>query len=340
MNGDLTFVLQQGIPLTRRPFADLASPLHMTEGEALDVIRKLLASGNARRIGAVFDARRLGYRSALCAMSLTSPALEQAAETASRHEGVTHCYERGWPAGLPMGLAGAPDETPLPNLWFTLATRREVFDEQLDALGKALAPHSVRVLSALRRFKIDVVFDVRERERGETFPDRQTPAESSEEPAVTLGAREQSIVIALQDSIPLVPDPFGAVADQLGMPADSLLRQLAAWQAKGLLRRVALILKHERCGFHATGMCLWDVPNRLVIATGRRVAQSPAVTHCYQRERAPEFSGNLYAMIHTGEWAATQRLFERISMETHLNGGRLLCSLREFKKTSMKYFAS
>lgn len=340
MNGDLTFALQQGIPLTRHPFADLARPLNMTEDEALDQVRELLARGRARRIGAIFDARRLGYRSALCAMQLTSPALEAAAETASRHEGVTHCYERGWPQELSRDLPGAPGNAILPNLWFTLATPAEEFDEHLRRLTAALSPHRVWVLPALRRFKIDVVFDVRDRERGETFPGRPAPESHSTEPAIALGPCERSIVGALQDSIPLVPDPFGAVADRLGMPADRLLSQLGAWQERGLLRRVALILKHQQCGFKANGMCVWDVPDARVVAAGRRVAQSSAVTHCYQRERAPEFPGNLYAMIHTGDWPATQSLFQHISEEAGLADGRLLCSLREFKKTSMRYFES
>jgi DNA-binding Lrp family transcriptional regulator len=155
-----------------------------------------------------------------------------------------------------------------------------------------------------------------------------------------LGPREQKLVAALQDSIPLVADPFGAVAETLGMPADSLLTQLKEWRDQGVLRRVALILKHRECGFRANGMCVWDVPDERVLVAGRRLAQSSAVTHCYQRERAPEFPGNLYAMIHTGNWAATQGLFQSLSSEANLCGGRLLGSLREFKKTSMRYFES
>jgi hypothetical protein len=62
------------------------------------------------------------------------------------------------------------------------------------------------------------------------------------------------------------------------------------------------------------------------------------VTHCYQRETGPAWPYNLFAMVHTGSWELTRRLFERISADAGLQGGRMLGSLREFKKTSMRYF--
>ena len=62
------------------------------------------------------------------------------------------------------------------------------------------------------------------------------------------------------------------------------------------------------------------------------------MTHCYARVTDAHWPYNLYAMIHTSDWTSTRRLFERISESAGLSQGRMLGSLREFKKTSMQYF--
>ena len=155
-----------------------------------------------------------------------------------------------------------------------------------------------------------------------------------------LGEEERRIVRALQDHLPIEPDPYETIARNLDVSEDELLSLLNEWRESGVLRRVALVMRHDRIGFKANGMCVWDVAEESALAIGRKVAAYPSVTHCYQRLRKPEFPYNLYAMIHTGEWPSTQTLFHQISMETGLMEGRLLCSLQEFKKTGMRYFES
>ncbi|NCB06148.1 MAG: Lrp/AsnC family transcriptional regulator, partial [Clostridia bacterium] len=59
--------LQRGIQYVARPFAVIGDACGMTEAEVLALAQQLMDSGDARRFGSVFDARRLGYRSALCA---------------------------------------------------------------------------------------------------------------------------------------------------------------------------------------------------------------------------------------------------------------------------------
>ena len=75
-----------------------------------------------------------------------------------------------------------------------------------------------------------------------------------------------------------------------------------------------------------------------VLSAGRRVAARPEVTHCYQRPRLEAFPFDLYAMIHTASWEATESLFLDISESCGLEGGELFISGREFKKSSMQYF--
>jgi len=329
--------LQRGIPITEAPFAELAATCGMTEADLLAFAQDLLDSGDARRFGAVFDARRLGYRSALCAMQVPPAGLARVAAVIAAVPGVTHAYERGWPAELPTGSPGGPDGQHWPNLWFTLAAPSADFAQTLDTLRANCAPHTIDELPALRRFKIDVVFDARTRDRDERVEPRPQPHLNAA-PVAALDATQQATVRLLQGNLALAPRIFAPLAEQLGIPEDTLLTQLRDWQANGVLRRIGLLLRHREIGFKANGMCCWDVPETDIHEAGRRVAAAPEVTHCYERPRSARFPFRLYAMIHTSSWHATQALFQRITRDAALPSGQLLLSLTEFKKTSMLFF--
>ena len=331
--------LQRGIALTERPFAELGAACGLDEAAVLALIRRLHASGEARRFGAVFDGHRLGYRSALCSMTVSNARLPEIAGIVSADSGVTHAYERGWPAELPRDLPGGPGDQSWPNLWFTLSAPADAFAAKLQALRVACQPYGIHELPASRRFKIDVVFDVRTRERDEQVATSRLPLAKEPEPLPALDETEREIVRLLQGDVPVCERFFQSAAERLGMTESDLLGRLRVWQTSGVLRRIGLLLRHRVIGFKANGMCCWDIPEEEVVETGRRVAACPEVTHCYARPRLDVFPFRLYAMIHTQEWSATQQLFERISREAGLTGGQVLLSVREFKKTSMEFFS-
>ena len=100
----LLVILQQGLPIDARPFARIGEGLGLSEEAVLARVRSLFESGVARRFGAVFESRNLGYLSTLCAVDVPAGDLEAAAARIAPHPGITHCYER----------EGHP------NLWFTM----------------------------------------------------------------------------------------------------------------------------------------------------------------------------------------------------------------------------
>ncbi len=331
--------LQRGISLAERPFEEVGKRCGLSEEAVLALVRRLLAAGDARRFGAVFDARRLGYRSALCAMRVPRESLAEVAAKVGRLRGVTHAYERGWPADLPPDSPGGPAGRVWPNLWFTLAAPAVTFGLELDALRASCAPYGIDELPALRRFKIDVVFDLRTRDRDERVEPRPAAAPELGPGAVyQLNERQQALVRSLQGDVPVTGRFYSALAADLGLDEDGFLAQLREWQSTGVMRRIGLLLRHREIGFKANGMCCWDVPQAEVLACGRRVAAFPEVTHCYERPWMEKFPFRLYAMIHTPTWEGTQALFERISREAGLPDGQLLLSVAEFKKTSMQFF--
>ncbi|MFO7937936.1 MAG: hypothetical protein R6V06_10080 [Kiritimatiellia bacterium] len=328
---------QKGIPVSKKPFDALGKSFNIAEDEVIALFNRLLQGGEARRFGAVFDARRLGFRSALCCMDVPPEKMDDIASVIVVPKGVTHAYHRGWPDELPRNSPGGPGDSKWPNLWFTLATPADIFESELNVLRKKTAPCKIHELPALRRFKIDVVFDMRTRDRDEKTEPR-TPYENNAAQVLELSPEERGIVKYFGGDLPVVPDFYEAAADHLGIDPEDLMQTLSSWQDMGVIRRIGLLLRHRRVGFNANGMCCWNVPSEMVVDTGRMVASRPEVTHCYERPVSDVFPFNLFAMIHTGCWQDTQNLFQRISDDGGLNNGRLLLSLKEYKKTSMQFF--
>lgn len=332
----LMVALQRGIPLTREPFVTLAEQLGLSESDVLAGLDRLFDGGLARRFGAVFDVRRLGYRSSLCAARLSESQLDDTVPHVTRMQGVTHCYLRGWPDELdPLWPGGPGRDDATPNLWFTLAASAETFDTDMAEMASRFPEGALQVLPALRRFKIDVVLDPNARKRMETFPG-SLPDDDDDVPI--LSDDDKRVIRALQGNLARTAHPFDTAAEYLGCTPEALLKRLTTWKACGVLRRVGVILHHRKAGFKANGMCVWPCHTGEIHGAGRRLSAMPEVTHCYQRPSLPVFPYDLYAMIHAAEWADTLDLFERISKDANLTNGRILFSLREYKKISPIYF--
>ncbi len=317
--------LQRGVPLAKRPFEELSRDCGKTEAEVLAFVARCRDEGVVRRFGAVFDARRMGYRSALCAACVPSAALDDAAARVSALTGVTHCYRRAARTG---GASGCP------NLWFTLSYPRASFAAaQADAEAR-LAPHAVHVLPAVRRYKVDVVFGGATRAREESVEDDLPP----------LDARERKIVRALQGDTDVRADYFSALAERLGEKEWDLLSTLELWRRQGRLKRIGLLLKHRAAGWTANGMCCWRIAGDTVDA-GRALAARNEVTHCYERPSAPAFPYNLFAMVHArsedaaeAQFAALDAVVREVAGEA-AEASTMLLSEREYKKTSLSFFA-
>ena len=333
----LIVAVQRGIPVVERPFAVLGEACCMSEDETLCFIMKLLSNGDARRFGAVFDARKLGYRSVLCFIQIPENKLAEVAKKIVTVRGVTHAYQRGWIDELPCNNTGGPGDNNWPNFWFTLVAPSNSFQRDFDSLRTVCAPYPVYELPALIRFKIDVVFDLRTRERDERVEPRSHNDLNSTE-VFELDQVQRSIVQYFEGDLPVVSEFYGHAAEYLGVEKQLLMQTLKEWRSNGVMRRIGLLLRHRGVGFKANGMCCWNVPKDKIYEVGRLVASYFEVTHCYERAMLESFPFNLFAMIHTTSWDKTQALFQIISDDCGLIGGQLLFSVREFKKTSMQFF--
>ena len=144
IDSELLNLIQEGLPLTTRPYHTLGESLGVGEEEVLSRLKALKASGLIRRIGAVFDSRSMGYYSTLCACRVPEERLEEVAEIISREPGVTHNYQRDHSL----------------NLWFTLTVPDA--EEGLKTIRRLEHETGLKIenMPAKKVFKIKVSFEM------------------------------------------------------------------------------------------------------------------------------------------------------------------------------------
>ena len=104
---------QGGLPLVPRPYQDLARQLGVSQEEVLGALRRMLADGRIRRIGAVPNHYALGYAAnAMSVWDVADGAVDELGRQIGSLPFVTHCYRRprrlpDWPYNLFAMVHGA-----------------------------------------------------------------------------------------------------------------------------------------------------------------------------------------------------------------------------------------
>ncbi|MBL8700225.1 MAG: AsnC family protein [Alphaproteobacteria bacterium] len=135
-----------GLPLTRRPFFELARKLGRTEDEVIARLRALREAGAIKRLGLVVRHRELGYSAnAMVVWDVPDDRVDAIGARMCGFPFVTLCYRRrralpDWPYNLFAMIHG---------------TNRDVVTQQITGLVEALSLQDVprSVLFSRRRFK-------------------------------------------------------------------------------------------------------------------------------------------------------------------------------------------
>lgn len=97
---------QDGLPLTKRPYHALAEQLNLPPEDVMSRINAMQANGVIRRIGAVANHYRLGYRAnAMAVWDVADEHIDALGERIGALGFVSHCYHRprhppDWPYNL------------------------------------------------------------------------------------------------------------------------------------------------------------------------------------------------------------------------------------------------
>jgi siroheme decarboxylase len=313
--------IQWVFPLADRPYLEIAGRHGIPEQEVMQRIGAMKKAGLVRQINAIFDTRRLGYKSALVAFAVKPDKLDSVADKVNEHPGVSHNYERNHEY----------------NMWFTLAVPPgSDMKDDLDRMAALDGVIKYRVLPTLKLYKIGVRLDMVNDDAEKPKPTDEIKEMNPEK--VQLTERDKEFIRELQKDLPVTKEPFNELADNLGITTSELFAKAKEYEGIGIMRRYAAILRHRDAGFVANGMVVWHVPEERIDEAGFKLAAFPQVSHCYRRPIYPDWRFNLFSMVHARTLEAAEKMAVEMSETLGIKDYQILFSSREFKKERVKYF--
>ncbi|AET66976.1 transcriptional regulator [Desulfosporosinus orientis DSM 765] len=322
--------IQNNFPIAVHPYWLLGEMAGITEDDAFRRIQKLRQEGIIRRLGGVFDSRRLGYYSTLCAGKVPEDKISLLAHLLEKIPGVTHNYIRDHSY----------------NVWFTLIARSYSAAEHiLQTIRKETGLTDIFTLPASRVFKINVNFDfdpaIDEVDQEETINSGKQGRIGEHKEEVSpykLSSEEIELIRIIQGNLPDSPTPFTVLADQLQWPVDKVIALANHLLEVKIIRRFGAVLRHQKAGFVANVMGVWQVDPDQADKVGQIMAKFKEVSHCYQRPTLPDWPYNLFTMIHGRTSEDCEEIMKKISLTTGVKTYAMLSSIVELKKSSMQYF--
>ncbi len=323
---ELLNAVQWDFPLEPRPYAALGERLGISEPEVRERVAHVKEAGVLRQLSAIFDTRALGYGSSLVACKIDPDRIDEAAAVISEHPGVSHNYKRNHAF----------------NLWYTIAVPPgDSLQDHVDVLHRDAGALVTRVLPTLKLYKIGVKLDM----TGKTAADAKTevlahekPERKAEMPAPVLSDLEVATISVVQEDLPLVERPFAAQAEQIGCSENEVLAMLASFKERKLMRRFAAVMNHRSAGYKANAMGVWAVPEEALEEIGPQMAGFARVSHCYKRPTYDDWPYSVFTMVHGMNARECEDTIAAIKDETGVDEYALLWSVKEYKKTRVRYF--
>ena len=313
--------IQWVFPLVDRPYLEISKRHNMSEDEVMRRIAYMKDMGLIRQINAIFDTRRLGYKSALVAFAVMPDKLDSVANEVNKHPGVSHNYERNHDF----------------NMWFTLAVPPYgEMKRDLDRLASLDGVIKYRLLPTLKLYKIGVRLDMVNDDTEKPKPMDEVKQLNPKRIEIT--ENDKHFIRELQKDLKVIPEPFKEMAENLSITTTELFAKAKEYEKNGVMRRFAAILRHRDAGFSANGMVVWQVPDEKIDEIGYKLAAFPQVSHCYRRPVFSDWPFNLFSMIHARTLEAAEKIAVEMSEIVEIKDYRILFSSREFKKERVKYF--
>lgn len=94
---------------------------------------------------------------------------------------------------------------------------------------------------------------------------------------------DREILNRIQSDFPITSRPYLAVANNLGLSEDEVLKRLAVLKEERIIRRIGGNFVPEKLGFVST-LCAAKVPEDKIEFFSKKVNSYPGVTHNYKRD--------------------------------------------------------
>ncbi len=132
---------------------------------------------------------------------------------------------------------------------------------------------------------------------------------------------------AVQKEVPLVPRPFEAVAEELGLTETDVLEGLSRWRdSERVIRQISAIFDTRKLGYSSTLVAM-AVPADRIDEAAEIVNAHPGVSHNY--ERSHDF--NLWFTLAVPPGMDLETHIDRLHQLTGATATRILPTLKMFK---------
>jgi len=321
MDKEILNEIQWTFPLVSQPYHEIAKKFDVSVEDIKKRLTNLKKIGILRQLSAIFDTRRLGYKSSLVAMKIDPDKLDYVAQQINRHPGVSHNYERNHEF----------------NLWFTLAVPPGLdLKTEVDKFSKLVGIQKIRLLPTIKLFKIGVKLEMVDDKKHEVKPTEEKKKIQNVKFVPT--EEDKKFIRELQKDLEIVDKPFLNATQKLGLTEEQIFEKLRYYENIGVMRRFAAILRHRDVGFTANGMIVWEVPDERITEVGEKLGAFPQVSHCYQRPVYKDWPYSVFSMIHCKSIDEAKNMAKEIQKEIQVDDYKILFSAREFKKTRVEYF--
>lgn len=289
--------IEKGIPLTEKPFEDIAQKLNVNEDEILAAINYLQESRTIRRFGVVVRHRELGYsNNAMVVWNIPDDLVSEIGQKIVAEPNlqfVSLCYKRrkslpAWNYNFYCMIHGKNREEVMANIE-KLTQTINLQNLNLQTLG--LQNFNKQILFSKTCFK----------QKGARYSkfDKQTS--------------EKLLLNLLQEGIPVADEPYKAIAGQTGFTEDEVLNYIKTWLNDGTLSRFGPMFNVEKFGGEFTLVAM-QVPSERFAEVNDCVNSFTEVAHNYEREHEL----NMWFVLATSEAEQTKHILKKIEDQTQL----------------------
>jgi siroheme decarboxylase len=127
LDRQLIAAVQNGLPMTSRPYLRIAEQLAITEQEVIQRLAQLKQQGLIKRLGVIVHHRKLGYQAnAMVVWNIPDDVVDDIGRRMSQEKFVNLCYQRprreNWNYNLYCMIHGKSRDTVLAQLQFLIET--------------------------------------------------------------------------------------------------------------------------------------------------------------------------------------------------------------------------
>lgn len=152
---------------------------------------------------------------------------------------------------------------------------------------------------------------------------------------MTMDNLDMEILLAVQDGIPIVREPFSTIAKQLGLKPEEVVERLQRLREEKVIRKFEVFIRKRKVGITANAMVVWVVPSNRIQEVAEFFAGFKEVTHCYERRTIPDkWRYNLYTVIHGSKRKTVKEFVKRLSDAVGVDDYLILFSVKEFVRRS------